>query len=479
MFLNTWFTFAPVIVAMWGTKMCFDKFYTEEPYLLPVLCIISGLLTLLASLPFLPHRRMLFAAFGIFTAIACMYNFVFAIGAVLISFPLALFLPFCRIKQRLLFLEDNSFFVIRYKSCTKKRGYLKNVIRVMYTAIIALSLLTLVFSAPGRLWGIRAFPVRLSGNEEYVTHAVPSGRVTLSIAYDNSAIYVDGFSPIETENGSKPSPAEGAGMKKGDVIVKINGQRAKESDFILKGPDKKAATFEIIRLTDEGTTETVFLEITPLYSIPDEKYMIGIYYYGASLPGLYNTVQTVSFSQPGTGHFAATAHATELPEGDYLQLLTLAEDISRDEDGLTANAGEKVGEIVFSNRYGSFGVWNKAEGEAMPIAKKIELRLGKATLLSDFEGDGVKEYEAYVTGTYRIDNRDVICLKITDERLLAQGGITRGMSGSPIIQNGRIIGAVSNTDGKGYRSYGTFAQDMARELFLAEDILNNAREVQK
>lgn len=479
MFLNAWFTFFPVAVAMWGTKICFDKFYAEEPCILWALCLISGLITLAVSLPFLPHRRMIFTAFGMLTVLSCVYNLFFTLGAVLISFPLALLLPSCRIKQRLLFYKDNSFFVVRYKSCTQKRGYLRNVSLVMYTAMIVLSLLTLLVSAPGRLWGVRAFPVNLSDNRAYVTHAVPSGKVTFSIAYDNSAIYVDGFSSVETPSGTMPSPAESAGMKKGDVIVKINGQLAKKSDFILKGPDGETARFEIIRLTGEGTTEKVFLEITPVYSIPDEKYMIGIFYYEASLPGLYNTVQTVSFSQPDTGRFAATAHSTELPEGDYTQLLTLAENVSRDEDGLTAKAGEKVGEIVFSNRYGSFGVWNKTEGNAMPIAKKSEIRLGKATLLSDFEGNGVKEYEVFVTGTYRIDNRDVICLEITDENLLARGGIARGMSGSPVIQKGRIIGALSNIDSKGTAAFATFARDMARELFSAEDILNNAKEVQK
>ena len=121
-------------------------------------------------------------------------------------------------------------------------------------------------------------------------------------------------------------------------------------------------------------------------------------------------------------------------------------------------------------------VWNGCDGEAMPIAKKSELRPGRATLLSGFTGGEIEEYSILITGTYRIDQRDVFCLVVTDKRLLDAGGITRGMSGTPVIQNGKIIGALSNACSDGKCAYATFASDMAHELYLARDILQQEKE---
>ena len=328
------------------------------------------------------------------------------------------------------------------------------------------------------IWGIRAFPVSLEEKVLPGDCAVPSGLVTCSVGYDTAAIYVDTFSDIETENGTTPSPAKAAGMKEGDVIVTINGQRAKTSDFITKGPTGEESLFEVVRLKEDGSTETVFLKITPVYSVPDDRHLIGILYYDSILPGLYQTLQTVSFFYPDNGYFAATAHSSETENASYYtNVLKKAVVTGRDETGLTASVGETLGEIAVSNRYGSFGYWENQSGEALPIGKKSDVRLGRATLLSSFEQNEVKEYEAFVTGTYRIDNRDVICLVVNDDRIRKAGGVTRGMSGSPIIQNGKIIGALSNTDSEGYCSYATFAYDMAHEIYLSQNSITDKKEM--
>ncbi len=479
MFLNLLSLLSPALISMAATMKSFHSFYENEPFFTVLLGIVSGLITFFAVIPVKPYLRLFFSLFGLCMVACGMYNFIFFVIMLALSFIFALLLPKRLVKRRLLFTPDNDFFVITYRPLSRKRSYFAHLSTTLLVVMPILLLFSSLYSSHSMLWNVRAFPISLDCDVPYKAQAVPSGMITCAVAYDDTAIIIDSFSAVETPTGPSPSPAQTAGIKQGDLIIKINGQRAKESDFITKGPDGSPAEFEILRFK-EGTFDKIKLKVTPLYSVPDEKYMIGIYYYNSTIPGIYHTVQTVSFFYPDTGYFAATAHASEMPDaGSYIELLKTAENIGRDETGLTAAEGEIIGEILLSNRYGSFGIWQKAEGEALPLAKKSEVRLGRAKLLSSFEATDPEEYEVYVTGTYRIDGRDVICLIAPDERIIAFGGIARGMSGSPIIQNGKIIGALSNTDKDGYHAYATFASDMAEELYLAEDILKESKEAQK
>ncbi len=480
MFLTFLSFIIPATISAAMTMASVNPFYAQAPLFTILLGIVSGLITFISVMPIKPHFRLFFSLTGLFMVASGMYNFFFCVIVFFLSFFIALLIPKHRAKRRLLFTPDNSFFVVTYRPVSRKRSYFIRVSTTLLITMPLLFVLSSVFSSQSILWNVRAFPIDLSEKAAYDAYAVPSGTVTCAVSYDDSAIFVDSFAPVETPTGSVPSPAEKAGMQKGDLIVKINGQRAKNSDFITKGPEADEVTFEILRLNESGAFDKLLLKITPVYSALDQKYMIGIYYYNSVIPGIYHTVQTVSFFYPDTGYFAATAHASEIPdEENYVQLLKTAENLGRDDMGLTATAGDIIGEILHSNRYGAFGVWDYTEGELLPIAKKSEVRLGKAKLISSFENGSIEEYDVYVTGTYRIDSRDVICLIVTDERIKAAGGITRGMSGSPVIQKGKIIGALSNTDSDGYCAYATFAGDMAEKLYLAEDILKNSKEVQK
>lgn len=478
MFLNLLSILFPVAVSFVATGLCFNSYYSENAIFTLVLYTISALLTLLVVLPAKMGYRPILSFSGTLLVVNCAYNFIVSVAVTLAAFIIVWFIPLKKAKKRILFTPDNALVTIRYKKPSKIKNALRHFSAAVFITSLLIFALTFTLSVTNIIWGIRAFPISLEEKVLLSNSAVPSGLVTCSVGYDTAAIYVDTFSDIETENGTTPSPAKAAGMKEGDVIVTINGQRAKTSDFITKGPTGEESLFEVVRLKEDGSTETVFLKITPVYSVPDDRYLIGILYYDSILPGLYQTLQTVSFFYPDNGYFAATAHSSETENASYYtNILKKAVVTGRDETGLTASVGETLGEIAISNRYGSFGYWKNQRGEALPIGKKSDVRLGRATLLSSFEGNEVKEYEAFVTGTYRIDNRDVICLVVDDERIQKAGGVTRGMSGSPIIQNGKIVGALSNTDSKGYCAYATFAYDMAHEIYLLKDSITDKKEM--
>ena len=466
MFLSLLSLIVPASLSGIVAYTAFDHFYslTEVPFW----CLLgaSALLAIAFALPCKRVHRTLLGLSGALFVINLAYNFVFAVLCFLLSVFLGWLFVVPQYKERLLFTHDNALVRIRYAPKDRLKPYFAAASTFMLFLNLVLLVTSLAFSTPILLWGIRAFPVDLTEREAIAHEAVPSGIVTCASLFDSSAIVVDSFFYFDNSDGSLVSPAVAKGMEKGDVIVKINGVRAKQSDFIVKGPDGTEADFEVLRLNPSTKElETLHLKITPLYSEEYQKHVIGINFYDNVLPGLYQSIQTISFYHEGTPYFAATAHSSEIAPDDYVTVIKTAEGITRDEEGLVATAGETLGKIYASNRYGSFGKWSITEGDAVPIAKKRDLRLGKATLLSGLTGT-VKEYEVYITGTYRIDYRNVICLLVTDEELINAGGITRGMSGSPIIQQGKIIGALSNTDSNGRYAFATFASDMSHELYI-------------
>lgn len=468
----------PIAVSAALTCRAFSHYYspTEPRFLL--LCLISAVAALLFSLPCRRVCRPLFGLMGVLFVINLTHNLFVMLIVLPLSFIVAWLTKAPCGRQRLLFTPDNKLIRISYAPQSSAKVRFARMSAIAFVLSFILAILSIYCSTPVSIWGIRAFPIDLTEREVFAREAVPSGRVTCASLYDSSAIVIDSFFSVTTDHGTIPSPAESAGMKKGDVVIKINGERAKQSGFIKNGSDGSEALFEILRFYNPTKEpEVIHLKITPVYSSEYGKHVIGINYYDSVLPGIYQSIQTVSFSYPDTGYFAATAHSSEIsPDEDYITVLKTAENIGRDESGLTATAGETLGKILYSSRYGSFGKWTHTDGYAIPIAKKSELRLGRATLLSSFETGEVKEYDIYITGTYRIDHRDVICLVATDEAIHAAGGITRGMSGSPIIQQGKIIGALSNTDSGGYYAFATFASDMAHELYISQDVLSTDKE---
>lgn len=459
-----------VSMAVIFTYAYYGHFYKNAPCLLAILCASGAIIALCFSAP--KTKSKLLMVFRLFLPFIVLYtftyNFIFALFSLLASLIISVFIPQQRKYTKILFDEENKPFVITYKKNVKLFPHIRGIFSAIITLVFALGF---IFFRPSPIWLTRAFPIDYTQKAALSGNVIPSGIVTSTVWYDDNALSIAAFFDIDD---AYPSPGEKAGLKQGDIVTKINGERALGSDFITKGADENPAKLTVKRQEADGTlTELSFL-VTPIYSEKEQRYLIGITYY--STAAISASVQTMTFSYPDTGYFAATAHSSDdlydtMEDLKGLLMYSLAE--GRDSEGLIAIPKDIIGEILYSDDYGCYGVATVPGSEALPIARKKDFRIGKATLLSAFEGGDVKEYEVHIIGTYRIDGRDVMYLIASDPNLKKHGGITRGMSGSPIIQQGKLIGALSNMDSGGYSAYATFACDMAHQIYLNLDKLQS------
>lgn len=237
-----------------------------------------------------------------------------------------------------------------------------------------------------------------------------------------------------------------AGIRIGDQIEKINGipvSTPQQVQSLLKqGTDSATVT-----LTRGGKRQ----ELT----VPLCQGRLGIY-----LRQGISGIGTITFFDPATGTFAALGHGVSNPRGTLLALRTgsaysvLLQDIKR---GRAGDPGQLKGEADPSLPLGTLtgntpqGVFGRLEGPLpgtpLPVAEYTQLHTGPATIRCTLDDTGVQEYSVEILKIYpesRDNNRNLL-LKVTDETLLQKtGGVIQGMSGSPILMDGRIIGAVTH-----------------------------------
>ena len=263
--------------------------------------------------------------------------------------------------------------------------------------------------------------------------------------------------------GGSVSPGEKAGLKKGDVICKIDGEQTLSSSAVhnkIRYSGGKSLEVEYIR--DGKHYLTV---LTPVLSSLDDSYKGGIWIRDSAAG-----IGTVSFFDVETGIFAALGHAVcDVDTGDILPLLNgdiVEADIVGCRKGTSGTAGELCG--VFSGEsigvladntdtgiYGVFDEWDK-DAELYPVATADEVKKGKAQILSTVDSSEKQFYDIEILkiNADSPDNKNMV-IQVTDSELINKtGGIVQGMSGSPIIQEGKVIGAVThvlvNNPEKGY-----------------------------
>ena len=280
---------------------------------------------------------------------------------------------------------------------------------------------------------------------------MPGGQ-SVGIAIDTRGVIVVGASDL----GSTPSPIRAAGIKTGDIIQRVNG-RAITSASALSGMvnSGEALTLDVLR-----GGEAVSRRVTPALDGRD-----GCWRLGAWVRDSTAGVGTLTFSDPETGLFGALGHAitdvdtsVTMPVGQGELYENRVVDVSPSTQGAP---GELTGDFVFhptaigtverntgSGIFGSMNApsVNRLYPEGLPAATRSAIHTGPATLLTTVDGGGVGEYTCEIVrlNDVRGDARDMV-IRVTDEALLQKtGGIVQGMSGSPIIQDGMLIGAVTH-----------------------------------
>lgn len=249
--------------------------------------------------------------------------------------------------------------------------------------------------------------------------------------------------------------AEGGKIQAGDVIVEINGQK------VSSGEDVKAIAAD---LANAEKVELVVLRDGKEVALsqPLELGTDGTASLGLWLRDQVTGIGTVTYVDPESGDFGALGHGVNDADcGLCLPLrqgLVTQTEISSVLKGAAGAPGQlcggldlerPVGEIEKNSSHGIFGTMENLDwiqGQALEVAETSEIQLGEAQILSNVEGEEVESYTVEIVRLYggQGDGRDMM-LKVTDADLLEKtGGIVQGMSGSPIIQNGKLVGAVTH-----------------------------------
>ena len=291
---------------------------------------------------------------------------------------------------------------------------------------------------------------------------VPGGGA-VGIRMTTDGVVVAGISEVETSSG-KRSPAADAGLKKGDVITRLGGSE------IATAQDFKAA----LSALDGSKTTVTFerggkqkqLNITPAQGT-DGAWKLGLW-----LRDGISGVGTLTFYDPATGVYGALGHCISGDDGEALPLgdggIYGAEIVGIVQgtvgapgqlDGKT-DAAAFLGDIRINFGCGIFGTAD-FDGETMETG---EFETGPATIRCTLEGSQTREYGIEIKKVYSSSEGTTVMLTVTDPELIAlTGGIVQGMSGSPIIQNGRLVGAVTHVFVNDPTSgYGVSIEDMLR-----------------
>lgn len=283
-------------------------------------------------------------------------------------------------------------------------------------------------------------------------------------------MYADGVMIVNLESyycGNKyVCPAKNAGLKESDVIKEINGTEITSNEIlreITTGSDGNT-----LEVTLERDGKTLTKQITPV------KNMAGTYLIGAWVRDSSAGIGTVTYYDSDKAYFAGLGHGIcdcdtaklmPLATGDAMvaQISSVTKSTSGSPGSLNGYFSDRIiGNITNNCDIGIYGTFDNSLTEnkqKLQVADFSEIKKGEATVYTTVEGDSPKAYSIEITRVNHNENaNESFNLKVTDKELLSKtGGIVQGMSGSPIVQDGKLIGAVThvfvNSPDEGYGIY--------------------------
>lgn len=283
------------------------------------------------------------------------------------------------------------------------------------------------------------------------------GGISIGVKINNKGALVVGYSDISTHDGLNESPGKIAGIELGDIIEEVNGENIETcSDLIskVKTCRNDELTVKILRGNSEITKKVPLIK-------EDNEYKIGLWVRDSTAG-----IGTLTFYDKDSKTFGALGHpitdgdtnvSFNIKSGTLLRSSILS--IKKGErgnpgeiKGLFINENESIGTIEKNTSSGIYGdglteLINPNFNKAMTVAYRDEIKEGHAQIITTVEDDGAKAYDIEILKLLPQDEpgSKSMIIKIVDPVLLEKtGGIVQGMSGSPIIQNGKIIGAVTH-----------------------------------
>lgn len=306
------------------------------------------------------------------------------------------------------------------------------------------------------------------------TTVIPLGN-TIGLKLYTEGVLVVGMSEIEGEK-----PYENTGITEGDRIIKIDKEKISNTEELVQTVNSSQGKEVQITYIKEDTNEEKVTNILPAKT-KDNEYKLGLWVRDAAAG-----VGTLTFYEPDSKMFAALGHGiTDIDTGSLVTIANgelVNSNIVSITKGEKGNPGEirgsiegqtKLGDISKNTSFGIFGkISNKTRLEIsqneMEVLGRNEVKQGKAQIICELEEGKKKTYQIEIQKIYTANNRDnkSMLIKVTDKELLEKtGGIIQGMSGSPIIQNGKFVGAVTHVlVNDPTTGYAVFADMMLKQM---------------
>lgn len=299
---------------------------------------------------------------------------------------------------------------------------------------------------------------------------IPSGN-QFGIKMFTAGAMVVGLTDIQTNDGLI-CPAKDAGIQEGDIIVDINGQPIGRNEDIASIIQMSQGHNLNVTLRRENIRKHI--TVKPVLSSQDNKYKSGIWVRDSAAG-----IGTLTYIDPSNNSFAGLGHAIcDVDTGEIMpvssgELCNVS--IHNIKKGKSGTPGELIGAftndkpiglVKNNNQTGIYGQFlnQNEQAKSYPLAYKQEVKIGDATILCSLQDNQPKEYSIKITSIDYNPKTQIknMTIKVTDEELIKKtGGIVQGMSGTPIIQNGKIIGAVTHVfvnDSK--KGFAIFAENM-------------------
>ena len=320
-----------------------------------------------------------------------------------------------------------------------------------------------------------AGPENAASTEVVTERVLVPGGHSVGVQMDVKGVLVVGLEEIRTMDGDTVNPGLAAGLQIGDMILAVNGEN------VYKAREVEQLVNEIqdeVSLKIQRKNKVMNVELMPVVNAEDGLYKLGVW-----IKDKTAGIGTLTYFDPVNMTFGALGHAICDPEtGAVLTVGTgqlIQAKVQSVKEGKSGEPGEiqgvfyevesPLGDLKVNSELGIFGdsyhsIENPLYNKPLVTGTKEQVEKGRAYILTTLENNQIERFEIEIEKIYKRDKESNknMKIKVTDERLLEKsGGIVQGMSGSPIIQNNRIIGAVTHVlVNDPTRGYGIFIENM-------------------
>ncbi|MDR2687320.1 MAG: SpoIVB peptidase [Oscillospiraceae bacterium] len=331
---------------------------------------------------------------------------------------------------------------------------------------------------------LQVFPVKTAKITTAKRQFVLVGGDVFGIKLYTRGVLVAKTDMVTTQNGNE-NPAQAAGLRSGDVITEIDGKQVNRKSEVSRAIEESGGP--PLRMTVERGGSVLRLECVPAESAAGGKYLAGLWLRDSTAG-----IGTVTFYDKESGTMAGLGHAIcDVDSGEVIPI-SGGELVSARVMGCYKGADGAPGELcgVFEQEvlaaleingdtgvYGEIGAGDIPDGGLLPVALKSEVKTGPAQIAVTVSGKEKQYYDVEITKVSSNLNaaQKNMTVRVTDPALIeATGGIVQGMSGSPVIQGGMLVGAVTHVFvNSSLEGYAIFAETMLETARAAAEERSN------